>query len=54
MTTTKHPARNGVDTASLLATLDAVRANPSIARFQFRPSNTWVSRTHRHISRRQP
>jgi uncharacterized OsmC-like protein len=46
MTTTEHPARNGVDTAALFATLDAVKANPGIARFQFRASNTWVSGTH--------
>jgi uncharacterized OsmC-like protein len=38
--------RNGVDTATLFATLDAVRAQPDIAKFQFRASNTWVSGTH--------
>jgi uncharacterized OsmC-like protein len=40
------PIRNGVDTATLFATLDAVRANPEIAKFQFRAQNTWVSGTH--------
>jgi uncharacterized OsmC-like protein len=38
--------RNGVDTATLFATLDAVKANPQIAKFQFRASNRWVSGTH--------
>jgi uncharacterized OsmC-like protein len=38
--------RNGVDTATLFATLDAVKANPDIAKFQFRASNRWVSGTH--------
>jgi uncharacterized OsmC-like protein len=41
-----HPVRNGVDTATLFATLDAVRGNPEIAKFQFRATNTWVSGTH--------
>jgi uncharacterized OsmC-like protein len=38
--------RNGVDTATLFATLDAVKGQPEIAKFQFRASNTWVSGTH--------
>ncbi len=38
--------RNGVDTATLFATLDAVKGNNDIARFQFRATNTWVSGTH--------
>jgi uncharacterized OsmC-like protein len=46
MTTTEQPLRNGVDTAALFATLDAVKSSPEIARFQFRASNTWVSGTH--------
>jgi hypothetical protein len=47
MTTTDTPRRNGVDTAALFATLDAVKANPDIAQFQFRATNRWVSGTHR-------
>ncbi len=50
MTTTEHPVRNGVDTAGLFATLDAVKANPDIARFQFRASNTWLNGTHNRSS----
>ena len=46
MTTMDNPVRNGVDTATLFATLDAVKANPDIAKFQFRATNRWVSGTH--------
>jgi len=46
MTTMESPVRNGVDTATLFATLDAVKGNPGIAKFQFRATNTWVSGTH--------
>ncbi len=38
--------RNGVDTAQLFATLDAVRAMPAAAQFQFRAHNRWVAGTH--------
>jgi uncharacterized OsmC-like protein len=46
MTITDNPVRNGVDTATLFATLDAVKGDPEIAKFQFRATNTWVSGTH--------
>ena len=46
MTIIEHPIRNGVDTAALFATLDAVKGNTDIAKFQFRATNTWVSGTH--------
>ena len=46
MTMTDDSIRNGVDTATLFATLDAVRENPKIAEFQFRATNTWISGTH--------
>jgi uncharacterized OsmC-like protein len=45
-TATKAPRRNGVDVATLFATLDAVKNQKEIAKFQFRASNTWVSGTH--------
>ena len=45
-TTTDSPIRNGVDTATLFATLDAVKGNNDIAKFQFRASNKWISGTH--------
>jgi uncharacterized OsmC-like protein len=44
--TTENPRLNGVDTATLFATLDAVKAQTEIAKFQFRASNTWVSGNH--------
>src|SRR3954468_5955464 len=40
------PMRNGVDTATLFATLDAVKQAPQAASFQFRAHNEWVSGTH--------
>jgi uncharacterized OsmC-like protein len=46
MTSTDTPARNGVDTARLFATLDAVKASPEIAKFQFRATNRWINGTH--------
>jgi uncharacterized OsmC-like protein len=45
-TTTENPVRNGVDTATLFATLDAVKGHTDIAEFQFRATNRWVSGTH--------
>lgn len=43
---TETITRNGVDVATLFATLDAVKAAPDAAKFQFRASNQWVSGTH--------
>ena len=45
-TTTDNPIRNGVDTAALFATIDAVKGDPELAKFQFRATNQWVSGTH--------
>jgi uncharacterized OsmC-like protein len=45
-TTTMTGVRNGVDTNALFATLDAVKAAPEAAQFQFRATNRWVSGTH--------
>ena len=44
--TQSDTVRNGVDTATLFATIDAVRAQPEAAAFQFRATNRWVSGTH--------
>ena len=38
--------RNGVDTPKLFATLDVVKGQPELARFQFRASNRWMAGTH--------
>jgi uncharacterized OsmC-like protein len=48
MTTTNRtrPPLNGVDTPTLFATLDAVKSNPDLAKFQFRATNRWVRGTH--------
>ncbi len=46
MTTTENSVRNGVDTATLFATLDAVKADTEIAKFQFRATNRWLTGTH--------
>jgi uncharacterized OsmC-like protein len=42
--------RNGVDTTTLFATLDAVKGDPDIAKFRFRATNTWMSGTHNRSS----
>ena len=34
---------NGVDTPTLFATLNVVKAQPQLAKFQFRASNRWLS-----------
>jgi uncharacterized OsmC-like protein len=41
-----RPPLNGVDTPTLFATLDAVKANPELAKFQFRATNRWLTGTH--------
>ena len=37
---------NGIDTPTLFATIGAVRAQPELARFRFRATNTWIQGTH--------
>lgn len=37
---------NGVDTPVLFATLNAVKAQPELAKFQFRATNRWLKGTH--------
>ncbi|HEY7008681.1 MAG TPA: OsmC family protein [Jatrophihabitantaceae bacterium] len=44
--TTTTAVRNGVDTTRLFATLDALKAQPELARFQFRARNRWVDGAH--------
>jgi uncharacterized OsmC-like protein len=46
MTIAENPVRNGVDTATLFATIDAVKGDRDIAKFRFRATNTWMSGTH--------
>jgi len=44
--TKKRMPLNGVDVPTLFATIDAVRNQPELAKFQFRVSNRWVSGTN--------
>lgn len=43
---TNTSVRNGVDTEALFGALDAVKAQPEAAKFQFRATNEWISGTH--------
>jgi uncharacterized OsmC-like protein len=38
--------RNGVDTEKMFATLDLIKAQPELARFQFRATNRWIDGAH--------
>jgi uncharacterized OsmC-like protein len=44
-TRTRTPL-NGVDTPTLFATIDVVKAQPDLAKFQFRATNRWVKGTY--------
>jgi len=37
---------NGVDTPKLFATINVVKAQPELAKFQFRATNRWITGTH--------
>ena len=43
---TDNTIRNGVDTAQMFATLDLIKAQPELAKFQFRASNRWIGGSH--------
>jgi uncharacterized OsmC-like protein len=45
-TATPTTIRNGVDTAQIYGTLDALKAQPELARFEFRVSNRWIDGPH--------
>jgi len=53
MTMSNDAVRNGVDTGVLFATLDAIKQQPDLARFQFRASNVWLSGAHNRSTIRQ-
>jgi uncharacterized OsmC-like protein len=40
------PVRNGIDTAQVYGTLDALKAHPEAAHFEFRATNRWINGTH--------
>ena len=46
--TTRAPRepRNGVNTPALLATINAVKETPALAKFRFRASNRWITGTY--------
>jgi uncharacterized OsmC-like protein len=46
VSTTIDSIRNGVDTTTLFATLDAVKAQPELGTFQFRVRNSWIDGAH--------
>jgi uncharacterized OsmC-like protein len=53
MTTTSESVRNGIDTAQLFGTLDAVKADPGLGRFQFRARNQWLGGAHNRSTIRE-
>ncbi len=46
MTKLTEAVRNGVDTSVLFATLNAIKQQPQLARFQFRARNVWLDGAH--------
>jgi uncharacterized OsmC-like protein len=46
MTNTTALIRNGIDTEQVYGTLDALKAQPELARFVFRATNRWIDGTH--------
>ena len=46
MSTIRDTTRNGVDTEKLFATLDLIKAQPELAKFQFRVSSRWIDGAH--------
>ena len=46
MSTTTDTMRNGVDTEKLYATLDLLKEQPELGRFQFRATNRWIDGAH--------
>ena len=46
MTQVTDRIRNGVDTGQMFGTLDAIKAQPELGRFQFRARNRWIGGAH--------
>jgi uncharacterized OsmC-like protein len=46
MTAVTGTIRNGVNTETMFATLDLIKARPELAQFQFRASNRWIDGAH--------
>lgn len=51
MTTATNPTiRNGVNIEQMYGTLDHIKAQPGLARFQFRATNRWMGGSHNQSS----
>ncbi len=50
MTAVADTIRNGVDTGNMFATLDLIKAQPELAKFQFRATNRWLAGAHNRSS----
>jgi uncharacterized OsmC-like protein len=46
VSTVTETNRNGVDTGRMFATLDLIKQQPELARFQFRATNRWIDGAH--------
>ena len=46
MTVITDTIRNGVDTEQMFGTLDLIKAQPELAKFQFRATNRWLGGAH--------
>ena len=46
MTAVTDTTRNGVDTEKMFATLDLIKQQPELAKFQFRATNRWIHGAH--------
>lgn len=46
MSTVTDQIRNGVDTRVMFGTLDAIKAQPELGKFQFRVRNCWIDGSH--------
>src|SRR5436305_6300781 len=46
MTAVTATIRNGVDTEQLFSTLDLIKDQPELAKFQFRVNNRWIDGSH--------
>ena len=46
MSVVSNTLRNGVDTEKLFATLDLIKAQPELAKFEFRATNRWIDGAH--------
>ena len=45
-----RPPLNGVDTPTLINTINFVAGQPDLAKFQFRAANEWIEGTHSRTS----